>query len=43
MENKKKKSDLRPLFGAWVDNRDSDAIIKDIRDSRVEKSDNIAL
>ena len=32
---------LRDLSGAWEDSRDSDEIIKDIRNSRVEKQDNI--
>jgi len=31
------KFDLRSLFGAWVDSRDSDEIIQQIRESRVEK------
>ena len=31
-----KKSDLNLLYGAWVDDRDSDEIIKEIRDSRIE-------
>jgi hypothetical protein len=30
------KFDLRSLFGAWGDSRDSYEIIKEIRDSRVE-------
>jgi hypothetical protein len=30
--------DISKLYGAWVDSRSSDAIIKDIRDSRVEKN-----
>jgi len=29
------------LYGAWIDERDSDQIIKEIRDSRIEKQ-NIA-
>lgn len=29
---------LTSLFGAWEDNKDSDAIINQIRSSRVEKS-----
>ena len=33
---KEKKIDLNLLYGAWEDNRDSDEIIKDIRDSRIE-------
>ncbi|MBA7561330.1 hypothetical protein ES708_02967 [subsurface metagenome] len=31
-----KKSDINFLYGAWVDDRDSDEIIKEIRDSRIE-------
>ena len=31
-----KKSDINLLYGAWVDDRDSDEIIKEIRDSRIE-------
>ena len=31
--------DLLSLFGAWEDSRSSDEIIKDIRNSRVEKND----
>lgn len=30
---------LNSLFGAWEDTRDSDEIIKDIKDSWVEKTD----
>lgn len=33
----KKHIDLKNLYGAWEDTRNSDEIIKDIRDSRVEK------
>jgi phosphoribosylformimino-5-aminoimidazole carboxamide ribonucleotide (ProFAR) isomerase len=32
---------LKDLSGAWEDSRDSDEIIKEIRDSRVNKQDNI--
>jgi len=32
-----KKKNLKTLFGSWIDNRDSDSIIKDILDSRVNK------
>lgn len=32
-----KQSDLKSLFGAWEDSRDSDEIIKEIRESRVNK------
>ena len=31
--------DLRSLFGAWEDTRDSDEIIRQIRGTRVEKQD----
>ena len=34
------KFDLRSLFGAWIDDKDSDEIIKEIRESRVEKQTN---
>lgn len=34
-ESKKEKSNLGSLFGAWIDSRDSDVIIKEIRDSRL--------
>lgn len=33
--------DLTKLYGAWEDSRSSDEIIKNIRDSRIEKSDTI--
>lgn len=34
----KKEFDLKSLFGAWADNKDSDEIIKAIKSSRVEKT-----
>jgi len=34
---------LRDLYGAWEDSRDSDEIIKEIKNARVEKRDNIEL
>lgn len=34
-------SDIRSLFGAWDDSKDSDTIIKEIRDSRVNNIDQI--
>jgi len=40
LEVKEEKVDLNTLFGAWEDNTDSDEIIKEIRESRVEKSEN---
>lgn len=30
------KFNLRSLFGAWEDSKDSDEIIKEIRDSRID-------
>ena len=32
---REKQIDIRSLYGAWVDTRDADEIIKEIRDSRV--------
>ncbi len=32
-----KDFNLRDLYGAWEDSRDSDEIIKEIKESRVEK------
>ena len=40
-DKKEAQISLRDLSGAWEDSRDSDEIIKDIRNSRVEKQDNI--
>jgi hypothetical protein len=37
----KDEFNLRELFGAWEDSRDSDEIIKEIRESRIDKK-NIA-
>lgn len=34
--NDKNKVDLKSLFGSWEDSKDSDIIIKEIRDSRIE-------
>ena len=34
------KFDLQSLFGAWIDDKDSDEIIKKIREPRVEKQTN---
>lgn len=36
-----KEFDLRSLFGAWDDSKDSDEIIKEIKESRTDK-DNLA-
>ena len=33
--SKKNDKSLKSLFGSWIDNRDSDIIIKEIRDSRL--------
>lgn len=41
LEIKEEKVDLRSLFGAWEDDKDSDAIIKEIRESRVEKAEDL--
>lgn len=32
-----KKAELKALFGAWEDNRESDEIISEIKTSRVDK------
>ena len=40
---KKENIDLNLLYGAWTDDRDSDEIIKEIRDSRIEKQNNAEL
>lgn len=40
-EKKHSTVKLKDLSGAWEDLRDSDEIIKEIRDSRIEKQDNI--
>jgi hypothetical protein len=40
IESKEDNSfDLKSLFGAWEDSRDSDEIIKEIRESRVNSKD----
>jgi hypothetical protein len=40
LEVKEEKVDLRSLFGAWEDDKDSDKIIREIRESRIEKAEN---
>ena len=40
-EKEKKTVSLKDLSGAWEDSRDSDEVIKEIRNSRVDKQDNI--
>lgn len=42
-EKEKSNVSLKDLSGAWEDSRDSDEIIKEIRNSRVNKQDNIEL
>ena len=42
-EKGKSNVSLKELSGAWQDNRDSDEIIKEIKNSRVNKQDNIEL
>ncbi len=39
----KENTDLNLLYGAWTDNRDSYEIIREIRDSRIEKQNNAEL
>jgi hypothetical protein len=39
LEFEEKEPDLKSLFGAWEDSRDAAEIIKDIRESRVNKHD----
>lgn len=41
LETEVEKEDLKTIFGAWEDNKDSDEIIKEIRKSRVEKANNV--
>lgn len=40
-DNKKSNISLKDLSGEWEDSRESDEIIKEIRNSRVEKQINI--
>lgn len=40
LDLKEENVDLRTLFGAWEDVKDSDEIIKEIRESRIEKAEN---
>ena len=39
----RKHFDLKDLYGAWEDDRNSDEIISDIKNARVEKNNNIDL
>jgi hypothetical protein len=41
LDLKEQSVDLNTLFGAWEDNRSSDEIINDIKESRIEKAENI--
>ena len=36
--NKEKKIDLKVMYGAWTDDKDSDEIIKEIEESRIEET-----
>lgn len=38
LDSKSKPADLKILFGAWDDSKDSDEIIKEIKESRMERS-----
>ncbi len=40
---KKENTDLNLLYGAWTDDRYSDEIIREIRNSRIEKQNNVEL
>ena len=40
---KKENTDLNLLYGAWTDDRDSYEIIREIRNSRIEKQNNVEL
>ncbi|WP_209332564.1 hypothetical protein [Lunatimonas salinarum] len=40
LEIEEEKVDLRSIFGAWEDDKDSDEIIKEIRESRIERTEN---
>lgn len=39
LDFEKRATDLKALFGAWEDSRDSDQIIKEIKGSRIEKNE----
>ena len=40
LDIEEEKVDLRMLFGAWEDDKDSNEIIKEIKESRIEKEEN---
>ncbi len=42
-DKEKTEINMRDLYGAWQDSRESDEIIKEIKNARVEKRDNIEL
>lgn len=42
LDTKEELVDLSALFGVWEDNRTSDEIIHEIRESRIEKAENIS-
>ncbi|GAB3008505.1 hypothetical protein [uncultured Cyclobacterium sp.] len=41
LDIEEEKVDLQTIFGAWEDDKDSDEIIKEIRESRVEKAEDL--
>ncbi len=41
LDIKEEKMEMHTLFGAWEDEKDSDEIIKEIKDSRIDKAENI--
>ncbi len=40
IETRNERIDVKSLFGAWEDDKDSDEIIKDIKSSRLEEVTN---
>lgn len=38
-DNEPKPNDIKSMFGAWEDNRDSDDIIRDIKNARINGRD----
>jgi hypothetical protein len=42
-DSKMPNNNLKSLFGSWIDDRDSDLIIKEIRDSRINNRDIVEL
>jgi hypothetical protein len=39
LNSKEEKVEMRELFGGWEDDKDADEIIKEIRESRIEKTE----